>query len=180
MLTNQFITCRGRKAKRFGKLRLVQFAVQIAPILCGEIVRFELFAALEHALWFCNGHALALTFQEVAALKLIDCANHCKHQSAEENYFAQLDESNVDDYDFLQEVTRQETMRMLYVAIDQLPPQTRNVILLNLEGKTNPEVAEELGISVNTVKCLKKSAYETLRGTLSQNYFVILMFLLGE
>ena len=86
----------------------------------------------------------------------------------------------MDDYDFLQEVTRQETMRMLYVAIDQLPPQTRNVILLNLEGKTNPEVAEELGISVNTVKCLKKSAYETLRGTLSQNYFVILIFLLGE
>ena len=106
--------------------------------------------------------------------------NHCKHQRAKENYFAQLDESNVDDYDFLQEVTRQETMRMLYVAIDQLPPQTRNVILLNLEGKTNPEVAEELGISVNTVKCLKKSAYETLRGTLSKNYFVILMFLLGE
>lgn len=54
------------------------------------------------------------------------------------------------------------------------------MILLNLEGKTNPEVAEELGISVNTVKCLKKSAYETLRGALSQNYFVILMFLLGE
>ena len=106
--------------------------------------------------------------------------NHCKHQRVKENYFAQLDEGNVDDYDFLQEVTRQETMRMLHVAIDQLPPQTRNVILLNLEGKTNPEVAEELGISVNTVKCLKKSAYETLRGTLSQNYFVILIFLLGE
>ena len=106
--------------------------------------------------------------------------NHCKHQRAKENYFAQLDESNVDDYDFLQEVTRQETMRMLYVAIDQLPPQTRNVILLKLEGKSNPEVAEELGISVNTVKCLKKSAYETLRGALSQNDFVILMFLLWE
>mgnify|MGYP005905402915 CR=1 FL=1 len=106
--------------------------------------------------------------------------NHCKHQRVKENYFAQLDEGNVDDYDFLQEVTRQETMRMLYVAIDQLPPQTRNVILLNLEGKTNPEVAEELGISVNTVKCLKKSAYETLRGLLSKNYLVILLFLLGK
>lgn len=34
--------------------------------------------------------------------------NHCKHQRAKENYFAQLDESNVDDYDFLQEVTRQD------------------------------------------------------------------------
>ena len=106
--------------------------------------------------------------------------NHCKHQQAKEHYFAQLDENDVDDYDFLQEVTRQETMRILYTAIDRLSPQTRKVILLNLEGKTNPEVAEELGISVNTVKCLKKSAYETLRGLLSKNYLVILLFLLGK
>ena len=52
-------------------------------------------------------------------------------------------------------------------------------MLLNLEGKTNAYVAEELGISGNTVKCLKKAAYETLREALSKNYFVILMFLLG-
>ena len=106
--------------------------------------------------------------------------NHCKHQRAKENYFAQLDENDVDDYDFLQEVTRQETMRILYTAIDRLSPQTRKVILLNLEGKTNPEVAEELSISVNTVKYLKKSAYEALRSLLSKNCFVVFMFLLGE
>ena len=97
-----------------------------------------------------------------------------------ENYFAQLDENDTDDYDFLQEVTRQETIRILYTAIDQLPPQSRRVILLNLEGKNNNEVAGELKISVNTVKFLKKSAYETLRGLLSKNYFFVLMFLLGE
>ena len=106
--------------------------------------------------------------------------NHCKHQQAKEHYFAQLDENDVDDYDFLQEVTRQETMRILYTAIDRLSPQTRKVILLNLEGKTNPEVAEELSISVNTVKYLKKSAYEALRSLLSKNYFVVFMFLLWE
>ena len=53
----------------------------------------------------------------------------------------------------------------------------------NLQGKTFisvQEVAEELGISVNTVKCLKKSAYDTLRGLLSKNYLVILLFLLGK
>ena len=105
---------------------------------------------------------------------------HCKHQRAMENYFAQLDENDTDDYDFLQEVTRQETIRILYTAIDQLPPQSRRVILLNLEGKNNNEVAGELKISVNTVKFLKKSAYETLRGLLSKNYFFVLMFLLGE
>ena len=103
--------------------------------------------------------------------------NHCKHQRAKENYFAQLDESNVDDYDFLQEVTRQETMRMLYVAIDQLPPQTRNVILLNLEGKTNPEVAEELGISVNTVKTQKRKAYAFLREELKHLFIIFLVLM---
>ena len=103
--------------------------------------------------------------------------NHCKHQRAKKNYFAQLDESNVDDYDFLQEVTRQETMRMLYVAIDQLPPQTRNVILLNLEGKTNPEVAEELGISVNTVKTQKRKAYAFLREELKHLFIIFLVLM---
>ena len=103
--------------------------------------------------------------------------NHCKHQRVKENYFAQLDEGNVDDYDFLQEVTRQETMRMLYVAIDQLPPQTRNVILLNLEGKTNPEVAEELGISVNTVKTQKRKAYAFLREELKHLFIIFLVLM---
>lgn len=39
----------------------------------------------------------------------------------------------------------------------------KKIILLNLQGKNNNEVAEELNISVNTVKSLKKSAYMTLR-----------------
>ena len=82
MLTNQFIKRRARNSKRFCKLCLVQLAVQIALILCGEIVRFDLFAAFELALCFCNSDTLALAFQEVAALKLIDCTNHCKHQSS--------------------------------------------------------------------------------------------------
>ena len=103
--------------------------------------------------------------------------NHCKHQRAKENYFTQLDENNVDDYDFLQEVTRQETMRMLYVSIDQLPPQTRNVILLNLEGKTNPEVAEELGITVNTVKTHITRALKFLRDELQEDLIMLLLCL---
>ena len=103
--------------------------------------------------------------------------NHCKHQQAKEHYFAQLDENDVDDYDFLQEVTRQETMRILYTAIDRLSPQTRKVILLNLEGKTNPEVAEELGISVNTVKTQKRKAYAFLREELKHLFIIFLVLM---
>lgn len=105
--------------------------------------------------------------------------NHCKHQRVADNYSVQLNENEVDDYDFLKEVTRQETIRILYAAVDQLPPQTRRIILLNLEGKNNMETAEELHISVNTVKDLKKAAYVTLRRLLSKDYFFVLTFLLG-
>lgn len=106
--------------------------------------------------------------------------NHCKHQRAAEHYFAQLNEDDADDYNFLEEATRQETIRILYAAIEQLPPRTREIIQLNLQGMNNTEVAEELQISVNTVKDLKKSAYVTLRGLLSKNYFLILTFLLSD
>lgn len=82
--------------------------------------------------------------------------DHCKHQKIKKQYNARLNEEEQEDYDFLKEVTREETFRILYEAIDKLPAQTRSIILLNLKGNNNTEVAEKLHISVNTVKSLKK------------------------
>ena len=62
--------------------------------------------------------------------------------------------------------------------IDRLPEQTRQVILESLEGKSNAEIAEALRISPNTVKTLKKNAYQFLRDTLGPQYYEILLFLL--
>lgn len=61
-----------------------------------------------------------------------------------------------DDPVFLKEVTRQETFRILHTAIDKLPAQSKQIIMLSMEGLSNAEVGEKLGISVNTVKTLKK------------------------
>ena len=69
---------------------------------------------------------------------------------------------------------------MLYKAIDQLPPRAREVILLNLDGKDNNEVAQVLNISLNTVKTLKKTAYTILRDLLSKDYYLILLLLLAK
>ncbi len=102
--------------------------------------------------------------------------NHCKHLNVEKQYCIRLDEADLYDYDFLNEVTHQETVRVLYTAVDALPPQTRRVILLNLKGKNNQEIAEELKISVNTVKYLKKSAYSKLKSKMSKHYFLLLLF----
>lgn len=104
--------------------------------------------------------------------------HHCRHKQVEQEYLDRLDENEADDYDFLKEVTQRETMWVLHAAIDQLSPRARQIIRLNLEGKSNSEVAECLQISLNTVKDLKKSAYVTLRNLLSKDYLFLLFCLI--
>ena len=88
--------------------------------------------------------------------------------------------SEAKDPDFLHEITYQETLRILHQAIDTLPPQTRKIILLGLNGKNNNEIAEALNISVNAVKSLKKSAYTSLRGQLKDPMLFLLFLLIDS
>lgn len=108
------------------------------------------------------------------------CLNHLKHQKIEEQYFkeAKIEDEEAEEQFYLEEVTYQETLRILRTAIDQLPPQTREIILVSLDGKNNNEIAETLAISVNTVKTLKKNAYKFLRESLGSRNLYILLFLL--
>lgn len=106
--------------------------------------------------------------------------DHCKHQKIENQYQNRVNEEKLEEYDFLKEVTQQEVSRILYDAVDKLPSQTRSIILLNLKGFNNTEVAERLGVSVNTIKSLKKSAYVTLRTLLSKDLLMILFVLVDK
>ena len=87
-------------------------------------------------------------------------------------------DDEADDNNFLKEVTIQETLQILHATIDKLPPRTRQVIRLNLEGKTNIEIAESMQVSLNTIKDLKKSAYAILRTLLSKEHLFILLQLI--
>lgn len=106
--------------------------------------------------------------------------DHCKHQKIENQYQNRVNEEELEEYDFLKEVTQQEVSRILYDAVDKLPSQTRSIILLNLKGFNNTEVAERLGVSVDTIKSLKKSAYVTLRTLLSKDLLMILFVLVDK
>ena len=66
---------------------------------------------------------------------------------------------------------------ILIDAIDKLPPQMRKIILLALEGKNNPEIADELHVSGETVRSQKKAAYRKLRDFLKDYYYVVLIYL---
>ena len=49
-----------------------------------------------------------------------------------------------------------------------------------MEGNSNVEVGELLGVSINTVKTLKKNGYSALREMLSKEYLILLLILLEE
>ncbi len=57
---------------------------------------------------------------------------------------------------FLEEIATQEMIRCVHAAISQLSGRSLEITTLALEGKSNPEIATILGISLNSVKSLKK------------------------
>ena len=74
----------------------------------------------------------------------------------------------------LNEIIREETYRMLGDALAVLTQKARDVIYLNLNGLSNKEIAEELGVSVNTVKTHKLHAFRELRKILGDQYLILL------
>lgn len=56
-------------------------------------------------------------------------------------------------------------------AIDELPERCRRVFLMSKrDGLSNDEIAEDLNLSVKTVKNQMTKAYSRLRGTLTQGH----------
>lgn len=74
-------------------------------------------------------------------------------------------------------VIAEESYRILVDAIEKLPPQMKSIMQLALEGKSNPEIAETLNISGETVHSQKKIAYRKLRVYLKDYYYLVFYFL---
>lgn len=91
------------------------------------------------------------------------CLNHIKHQKVKNSFSNAYNENNIDENLFIKNYIKEETIRLVYQAIETLPEKSKNIIELNLKGLKNDEIADLLKISVNTVKTHKKSAYKTLR-----------------
>jgi RNA polymerase sigma-70 factor (ECF subfamily) len=98
--------------------------------------------------------------------------NYLRQKKTREDILAnKLTEQEI-SYELLIE---EESYRQLYAAIDLLPDRTREVICLCLKGYKNPEIAEILGVSLNTIKSLKKYAYAELRNKLKNQFLLILI-----
>ena len=74
------------------------------------------------------------------------------------------------DVIFKEVVIEEETIALLHAS---------KIMKYVLQGRSNVEVAQEMGISVNTVKTLKYNAMKTLKEELKELYYVF-VFILGE
>ena len=89
------------------------------------------------------------------------------------NSIGATEESTVDDVYAL--TVREEVTRQLYMYIEQLPSEQKKVILMSIEGYSWDEIAEKLGISVNTVKTHKSRGFKSLRSKLQDSVCLFLI-----
>lgn len=78
-------------------------------------------------------------------------------------YIDSYHEEVLSDYTISLEFIREETYRLLDEAIEKLPVKSKKIIRLSMKGYTNMEIAEQLQISINTVKTQKLIAYRKIR-----------------
>ena len=72
-------------------------------------------------------------------------------------------------YDCWEYILEEETYRLLIEAIDSLPPRSREVIRNSLAGMQQENIAQEMEITVATVKALKADGIKKLRKALNPN-----------
>lgn len=105
------------------------------------------------------------------------CLNHIKHRAVMQKHEAALVHNMESDQFFEARVIEEETFNKLFVEIRKLPDAAQEIMLLALNGLKNQEIADELNVSVNTVKTQKKIAYAKLKSALEpvMNMVIILM-----
>ena len=106
------------------------------------------------------------------------CLNHMKHQAVLQKHESALVYELESDQYFTSHVIEEETFNQLFVEIRNLPGSAQGIMLLALNGLKHQEIADELNISVNTVKTQKKIAYSKLKEKLGPIFNAILLSLL--
>lgn len=137
----------------------------------------ELFTNLwtKHPRFESENHLKAYLYRSVknACLNAIKMS---ERSGARNTLFA--DEKGYSEEAYINEIIRAEIIRDVYTAIDSLSPQCSKIITMSyVEGKSNQEIADELNLSLQTVKNQKGKGLALLRQRLPQDKFGLLLLL---
>ncbi|KIC94054.1 RNA polymerase sigma-70 factor [Flavihumibacter solisilvae] len=122
--------------------------------------------------------------QETAAVAYLyttvrnSCLNHLRHQKVVTGYLHSKEADPIEEPAVLQAIIKAEALGEIYKAVDELPSGCASVFrLCYFEGLKNQEVADQLGVSINTIKTQKARALQFLRLRLSPEVMAILITL---
>jgi RNA polymerase sigma-70 factor (ECF subfamily) len=98
--------------------------------------------------------------------------DHLKHLKVEQRYNDSLNDEPLGDGGLEYDILREETFRLIFNAIDRLPPQHRRILHLYMQEHDGPRIAAMLGLSIETVRTHRKNALRTLRKELGHLFTV--------
>src|SRR4029077_16047444 len=102
--------------------------------------------------------------------------NVVRHGSVKKKFLDQQHKETADEPNILQEIIRAEVIGEIYRAIEQLPAGCRVIFTMGyIDGLKNAEIADQLGISINTVKTQKARALQLLRLAIHNNAGVLMV-----
>lgn len=104
------------------------------------------------------------------------CLNYIRNKKVEEGYRNKA-EMVTEDF-FYNVLLEEEIFIRLRKAVDELSEKYRVVINLNLDGLSDKEIAERLGITLDAVKQQKKRGKERLREQLDHPFLILFLIFL--
>jgi RNA polymerase sigma-70 factor (family 1) len=134
-------------------------------------------------LWVRNENFSSLTAIKAFLYLTVknSCIDHLRHAQTVELH--KQSQKNIKEYNedkgFEHKIIEAETIRLINKAINELAPQCRTIFKLGLNGLKNQEIADELTISINTVKTQKQRALTALRKNLGNDLFLFMLFNAG-
>lgn len=104
------------------------------------------------------------------------CLNHLRHEKIRQEFLQEALYQS--DEFFEQKAIEEDVYSILVSAIERLSPQSKEVMLLALDGLSNGDIAEHLNLSIETVKSYKKSSKKKIADYLAtREYPTFLLFM---
>lgn len=103
------------------------------------------------------------------------CLNYLEHQKVCKKYENQGAKDLESNEFFLNTLIEEEVNRIISEALQKLPESARLIYLLSLKGLKNSEIAEDLDISINTVKTQKQRANKFLKEKLKDLFSILFL-----
>ncbi len=86
------------------------------------------------------------------------------------------DDQDTLSLDAFSDIVEEEVLRKLRALIKQLPKARQDIIIMSLRGNSPQDIADELDLSINTVKQQKYRAYNYIRKHLYSDNFCLFSF----